>query len=56
MKKQPVDRTIVLAVVLAITILQLGAMIYGVNHTFRTYSVGILGLIAGITLPQWRKK
>ena len=60
MKKKNIDKEVVIAVVIAILIIQIAAMYFGINGTFRTFCIGLLALIAGVVTPKevftkWKK-
>jgi len=52
MTKQKVDWKVLTAVVVVLGAIQIGAMAYGINGTFRAMIVGLIALIAGIVIPK----
>lgn len=50
-----IDYRVLIAVIFGIVALELGAMFNGINGFYLTIAIGILALIAGISMPQWFK-
>ena len=54
MKKQKVDWRISIAAIVCLTILEIAAMVYGINGTMRTVIFSLIALIVGVQLPQFK--
>ncbi len=52
--KKKVDWRISCIAILCLTILEIGAMYYGINGTMRTIIFSLIALIVGIQMPQFR--
>ncbi len=46
------DKHIIITAIICLTILQICAMYYGINGTVRTIIFTMIGLLAGLSLPQ----
>jgi len=51
-----VPKEIVCVAILGLTAIEIAAIINGINGTLRTMIVGVICLLAGITLPQMKLK
>lgn len=51
MKKQEVDKSIVIAAIFCLTLLEICAMYFGINGTFRTIIFTAIAALAGIAMP-----
>ena len=56
MKQNKTDWRIVIAAIAGITILEMGAMFRGFDGILLTTVVGIIALLAGLSLPQIKFK
>ena len=51
-QKQQVDWQVSVAAILALAVLEIFAMSYGINGTMRTIIFTLIALIAGVSIPQ----
>ena len=54
--KQKTDYRIVIAAIAGITVLELGAMFRGFDGVVLSTAIGIIALLAGLSLPQLKFK
>lgn len=50
--KQPIQWQVACTAILCLTILEIGAMQYGINGTMRTIIFTLIALIVGVQMPQ----
>jgi len=54
--KKPIDWKIIVGAIAGLTLIELVAMHYGINGTMRTFIVGAICALAGLSLPQIKFK
>ena len=55
-KKEPVDWRIVCAAILAVAAINVVCILKGMNGTILALCIGIIGTLAGLSLPQLKLK
>ena len=50
--KQPIQWQVACTAILCLTVLEICAMNYGINGTFRTIIFSLIALIVGVQMPQ----
>lgn len=55
-EKKPVDWRIVIAAMACLTVLELGAMHYGINGKMFSLIIAAIAMLAGLSLPQIKFK
>lgn len=51
-----VPKEVMITALVVLGAMQIGAMYFGVNGTFRAYTLMIIGAICGLALPQLKTK
>lgn len=52
--KQKIDWKVACVAIVCLSVLEMFAMHYGINGTFRTVIFSLIALIVGIQMPQWK--
>ena len=55
-KKKPIDWKVIVGAIASLTIIEIFAMMNGINGTLRTFIVGAICVLAGLSLPQLKIK
>jgi len=47
-----IDKSVMITAIIALSVIQIAAMFFEINGTFRTYIVGAILLILGVSIPK----